>query len=170
MDLIQNVVSHRTCIFLFLFQTGLPSGSMSSALTDGEGQSQSWGRHGSRNGGYVFSSFRSSFGFRIWNSSFICKSGEQLISAIEYPHFPNTLTLCMGSSHPSDDSGKRLFSLLTADVYGFPLFQKSLHSFFLIIGAEALGAALGLQTGGAIQRLIIAVINAVLGHFQCKAR
>ena len=110
--------------------------------------------------------------FRVQNMEFIfiCKSGEQLISAIEYPHFPNTLTLCMGSSHPSDDSGKRLFSLLTADVYGFPLFQKSLHSFFLIIGAEALGAALGLQTGGAIQRLIIAVINAVLGHFQRKAR
>ena len=110
--------------------------------------------------------------FRVQNMefTFICKSGEQLISAIEYPHFPNTLTLCMGSSHPSDKSGKRLFSLLTADVYGFPLFQKSLHSFFLIIGAEALGAALGLQTGGAIQRLIIAVINAVLGHFQCKAR
>ena len=113
-----------------------------------------------------------SFFFRVQNMEFIfiCKSGEQLISAIEYPHFPNTLTLCMGSSHPSDDSGKRLFSLLTADVCGFPLFQKSLHSFFLILGAEALGAALGFQTGGAIQRLIIAVINAVLGHFQRKAR
>lgn len=113
-----------------------------------------------------------SFFFRVQNMEFIfiCKSGEQLISAIEYPHFPNTLTLCMGSSHPSDDCGKRLFSLLTADVCGFPLFQKSLHSFFLILGAEALGAALGFQTGGAIQRLIIAVINAVLGHFQCKAR
>lgn len=110
--------------------------------------------------------------FRVQNMEFIfiCKSGEQLISAIEYPHFPNTLTLCMGSSHPSDDSGKRLFVILTADVYGFPLFQKSLHSFFLIIGAETLGAALGFQTGGAIQRLIIAVINAVLGHFKCKAR
>lgn len=118
------------------------------------------------------SAFIVSLFFRVQNMEFIfiCKSGEQLISAIEYPHFPNTLTLCMGSSHPSDDSGKRLFSLLTADVYGFPLFQKSLHSFFLIIGAEALGAALGLQTGGAIQRLIIAVINAVLGHFQRKAR
>ena len=116
------------------------------------------------------SSFR--FFFRVENMKFslFCKSGEQLISAIEYPHFPNTLTLCMGSSDPSGKSGKRLFSLLTADVYGFPLFQKSLHSFFLILGAEALGAALGLQTGGAVQRLIIAVIDAVLGHFQCKAR
>ena len=118
------------------------------------------------------SAFIVSLFFRVQNMkfSFICKSGEQLISAIEYPHFQNTLTLCMGSSNPSGKSGKRLFSLLTADVYGFPLFQKSLHAFFLIIGAEALGAALGLQTGGAVQRLIIAVIDAVLGHFQCKAR
>jgi len=110
--------------------------------------------------------------FRVQNMefTFICKSGEQLISAIEYPHFPNTLTLCMESSHLWYKSGKRLFSLLTADVCGFPLFQKSLHSFFLIIGAETLGAALCFQTGGAIQRQIIAVIDAVLGHFQCKAR
>lgn len=90
--------------------------------------------------------------FRVQNMkfTFICKSGEQLISAIEYPHFPNTLTLCMESLHLWYKSSKRLFSLLTADVCGFPLFQKSIHSFFLIIGAEALGAALGFQTGGAI--------------------
>ena len=143
---------------------------MFSALTDREADSAAMGETWITE--WWLSVCIVSLFFRVQDMefTFICKSGEQLISAIESPHFLNTLTLCMGSSHLFNDSGKRLFSLLTADVCGFPLFQKSLHSFFLILGAEALGAALGFQTSGAIQRLIIAVIDAVFGHFQRKAR
>jgi hypothetical protein len=40
----------------------------------------------------------------------------------------------------------------------------------MIVGAEALNAALGFQAGGTIERLVIAKIDAVPGHFQCKTR
>jgi hypothetical protein len=46
-----------------------------------------------------------------------------------------------------------------------PLFEECFHAFFLIIRAEALGAALHLQPDGVIEGEIIPKIHGMFDHF-----